>query len=159
MLVRAKSLRRNRSETDLCFLHVEEGPWQESVAAQSQQDPLKRVEFERAQYIQIQRPAETRQQDEKQKNQFLKRYEERENLESKYQIELREFFEQRAERRRLYQFNKYEAQLAEFREQRAQARREYRASKVRVEKLGDKVSGAASASSRVSQAGAETTFI
>jgi hypothetical protein len=123
---------RRKSEMDL-FLQHEEEKWQESkLAIQYGQDFLKREEFERVQYVQMERLGETKKQDEKQIK-LPNRHEEQRMLESKYRSELREFMEQRAEQRRLYQANKNRAQLAEFWEQRAQARRDYRASKARGE--------------------------
>ncbi len=59
--------------------------------------------------------------------------EEQQNLASKYRIELRDFMEQRAEQRKLYQTNKTNAQLAEFWKQRAEARNQYKAAKARGE--------------------------
>jgi murein L,D-transpeptidase YcbB/YkuD len=118
MFARAKQLRR-KSEMDI-FLQREEEKWQESeLVAKSRRETRATEQFERSLKIQLERLALT-----------IKKEEE----DSKYRNELREFMQQRAEQRRMYQANKNEAQLAEFWEQRAQARREYRAARAQVEK-------------------------
>ena len=80
--------------------------------------------------------------------------EEQKKLLSKNKNDLREFMEQRAEQRRLFQANKSKVQLAEFMEQRARARREYRTLKAQGEKLawahGDSQRGAVHLSSHSS---------
>ncbi len=114
------------------FLQREEKIRQESqFSAQAREVNLKR-DIERDREIHTQRQKIAENEDAQQQLSQLQR-EEPQNLEFKYMNELKEFMEQRAERRRLYQAKKNEAQLAEFWEQRAQARREYRAAKAQGE--------------------------
>jgi hypothetical protein len=114
------------------FLQREEKIRQESqLSAQAREVNLKR-DIERDREIHTQRQKIAENEDAQQQLSQLQR-EEPQNLDFKYMIELKEFMEQRAERRRLYQAKKNEAQLAEFWEQRAQARREYRAAKAQGE--------------------------
>ncbi len=118
MFARATQLRRN-SEMDI-FLQREEEKWEESESVpKNRRETRARDQFERSLKIQLERLELT-----------IKKEEE----DAKYRNELREFMQQRAEQRRMYQANKSEAQLAEFWEQRAQARREYRAARAQVDK-------------------------
>ena len=117
------------------FFQCEAEKWYESnVSAHSRQETLKREEFQAAQIVPMERREKTQQQDEKQ-HLVQTQTEGHQRLQSELDLknEIREFMQERAEQRRLYQANKHRAELAEFWEQRAQARREYRAAKARGE--------------------------
>ena len=126
-------MRRN-SKMEFVLQPEEEVICQESQLSAKilQHEALSRAELQRAPQIQMQRLHEARKQEVK-FNPLQIQDEEQREVESNYRRELREFLEQRAEQRRLYQARKIEAQLAEFWEQRAQAQGEYRAAKARGE--------------------------
>jgi hypothetical protein len=123
-------MRRN-SKMEFVLQPEEEVICQESQLSAKilQHVALSRAELQQAPQIQMQRLHEARKQHAK-LNPLQIHDEEQREVESNHRRELREFLEQRAEQRRLYQARKIEAQLAEFWEQRAQAWPEYRAAKV-----------------------------
>ncbi len=104
-------------------------------------DSVKRKEFPRTNVVQVDKPEDTQQRrlehsvllNEKQTSPTQVQSADETSLDSRYRDELKEFIEQRAQRRREYHEKKLQAQLGEFWEQRAQARREYRAEKSRRE--------------------------
>lgn len=105
----------------------------------AQHRPAKKQEFPCTEIVQVECPVSRGEVDHalildsKQMDSIEQQAEEQRSMQSRYSSELKEFAEQRAQRRREYQANKalqaQLAELAEFWEQRAQARREYRAGK------------------------------
>jgi hypothetical protein len=135
----SRSRSQRRSEIDF-VLRFEEMKRQEYKFAARQKAPIKALE--RVHTIDIDDRHETCEQQcsnnecclgLKQGDSVQQEIVEQRLLDVKIRNDIREFLEERAEQRRLYQVNKNKALLAEFLEQRAHARRAYREAKARSE--------------------------